>query len=436
MTDDVRLTDAARPALPAGDYRLIAEQRVTLPAPFVSPPAFAAERRITVDGPHLGLAPGDVAGVYPPAHAAGDFAATLPHVLLGRASLPWEIDPEPPGTGRPWLALLLLDAADLDGAETGDDLTGAGNVTLDAYLHPPDGVIGPRLPADTERRWRDLYGDRECVVVDVPAAAFTTVAPSAAELPWLVHTRDGQAVVLAGRFPTGAPGGRYLAHLVSLEGFTDRLADRGGLPAGTRAVRLLSLARWSFTVAPGGAYFTELVEGLDVGVLRLPGADGADDPVTGGYVPVDYRTRLGERTVAWYRGPLLPVPMRPAPPRAYPAAEAALVYDDRFGLFDVSFAVAWQLGRLLALADRAFTTALLAWVREARRTRHRPEVPDLTPLRAAVGATEDPTGLRRRRHRLPGLLADDAVAALSAAGADPLDAMRYGPGPDDHGRRR
>ncbi|GAB3833830.1 hypothetical protein ACFPIJ_09715 [Dactylosporangium cerinum] len=430
MNADVRLADEARPPLPAGDYRLGTAQTVQLPPQFQPPPVYRSDQRIRVAGPHLGLAPGDVVAVFPPAHADGDFSTALCHALLDRSSLPWEIDPEARPGGLPWLAVLLLAADEVDAGN--DDVTGVRGVPLADYLRPPDGVLGPSLPDRQRDRWLAEQPDRDCTVVDVLAPAFAAVAPCAGELPWLAHVRDGHAVVLGNRL---AARGRYTAHLVSLEGFVERLADRAGVPEDCRAVRLLSLARWAFTSTPTGAYFADLVEGLDIGPLRLPAPDPAapapvGKAVHGGYVPVDYRTRLGERTVAWYRGPLLPVPMAAVAPRAYPTAEAAMIYDEETGMFDLSFAVAWQAGRLLALADRGFTAALLAWVRAAEAGRRRRPPLDVgrlagvlaDALTTALPPPGDPTGLRR--HRLPGVLTEAAVAAGLRAGADPAAILR------------
>ncbi len=77
-----------------------------------------------------------------------------------------------------------------------------------------------------------------------------------------------------------------------------------------------------------------------------------------GYSGVNHTLRIGEKTVSWYRGPLVPLQLAPNDPyRFYPYADQALRYDEN-RLFDVSYAAAWQLGRLLALQNRPFAQAL------------------------------------------------------------------------------
>ncbi len=97
--------------------------------------------------------------------------------------------------------------------------------------------------------------------------------------------------------------------------------------------------------------------------------------LTDGYVPLSYAMRSGEDTYAWYRGPLSPVVTPifletpelglPTNPNAPQTASSAMIYNPRTGLFDQSYAVAFQTGRSLALASKPFATNLLQWRREA-----------------------------------------------------------------------
>lgn len=502
---EIQFSDNAEPALRARDYRVVVEQHVKLPDEFDSPPPFRTEQRFRVTGPHFGLGPQDVAAVYPPAQADGDFSAALCHVILRDPSLPWRIalrpdaepepadlraaEPEPsagpadagPGEGSPlvapWLAILLLEPGDYVPSES-DELTGSRAVPLAQYLSPPAPVLGPDFPAGQRRQWLADFPDLHCTVIDVTSEAFAAVAPLAADLPYLTHVRDIPAsqpppiaadqeppdqqfaVVIGNRLPGGSPSGEYAAHLVSLEGFAGYLGDGSGVPSGFTTVRLLSLARWAFTSTTSAAYVADLLRDLKIGVLRLkPPDDGPlRRPICLGYLPADYRTRLGERTVAWYRGPCLPVRMERNMQPIYPSAEAALVYDVDTGMFDVSFAGAWQTGRLLALADRAFSTSLLAWIRDHHRLGQlllerialfqnyrqlgpgdllttgltgrliRRLVADGVAARLAgpdppFGPPGDPSGLLRHLHRLPGLVSPAEIDEVLRAGEDPNAAV-------------
>ncbi|HLV79206.1 MAG TPA: hypothetical protein VKT32_02960, partial [Chthonomonadaceae bacterium] len=176
------------------------------------------------------------------------------------------------------------------------------------------------------------------------------------------------------------PSATSIVHLVSLEGVETYLPCNGvpgtGLGSATN-LRLFSLASWTFACADPAGSFETLAQNVaqTAGLLQMPpgqpGPTEQQNPavhalvtqaLTSGYVPLNYTTRQGEQTVAWYRGPFSPIPTQRDLTRApYRCVEDAMLYDPNTGMFDQSYAVAWQIGRLLALADNRFSTALLQW---------------------------------------------------------------------------
>jgi hypothetical protein len=402
---------------------------VELPAQYAPPAApYAGTRRIRVVGPHFGLAPGDIGPCYPPADSEGHYALSLPSITLLDSSLPWQISlgGAPSEEPAPWLALLLLLPEEIrpNPAVGTASTDGSFVVGLADYLAPPAEVQGPKFTEAQRAAFLRQYEKLSLQVIDVDAAAFTAIAPQFTELHFLAHARETNpehqeiaalhtpgrvSAVLGNRLPTGSPSGLYLAHLVSLEGFADILPG-SGLPS-KKIVRLASLARWTFRSTEGaGENFVALMAGLDAGTLTLapaePATPGPEETVAAamahGYCALHYATRLGEASTGWYRGPCLPVPMRRNKQPPFGAAEAGLIYDWKAasaasnGLFDLSFAVAWQTGRLAALADRQFVTALLTWVRGNMAA-------------AQFLAERGATGPR------PGLLAADAAPAQRLA---------------------
>jgi hypothetical protein len=396
----VRFVDNVPPPLPAADYLLEVKQTVQLTKDQEPPEAtYPAAKQLRIVGPHFGLAADDVASVYPSANSQSDYEDVLPAVTLASRSLPWQIHIGGPLDGplvAPWCALLLLTPEEIrvpvqTGAAAGS-ATGTQVVPLAEYLTPRD-AFGPQFSPVQKEGFLRQYPDLQVSVVDVSAEAFAAVAPGLAELPYLAHAResatddqeiDGRyedgwvATVLANRLPVGSPSGVYVAHLVSLEGFAGVLPGSGALPPSADTVRLVSLTSWSFNSISGGDDFAAIMAHLDSTALTmpLPMADLQPGPqhevaraLGLGYTAVRYETRLGETTTGWYRGPCIPVPMERNVQPAYAAAESALIYDwdphsdASTGLFDLSFGVAWQTGRLAALADRQFVTALLAWAR-------------------------------------------------------------------------
>lgn len=158
-------------------------------------------------------------------------------------------------------------------------------------------------------------------------------------------------------------------HLVSFEGWESELASRT-LGNGTHA-RLVVLASWSFNADKSKGDLEAFFEAMQSGRLRVepnpvidtsPEADLLKQAVDAGYVPLQYEMRsVPEKTIAWYRGPLLPDVVRAANRAPFESAESGLVFDSTTGMFDTSYAVAWQLGRLLALSDAQFAEDLSRW---------------------------------------------------------------------------
>jgi hypothetical protein len=483
--------DSVVPALPAGDYQIIVQDTVEVDQQPQAP--YAAVQRFRVAGPRVMLAPGDVVAMSPPTGSQGSFDTWLPHVVLGQRSLPWQLPiADPTGSGppaspaQPWLALLLLTSQEIDvaGAPPAVATTGVQTVPLSAYLAPPAGTLGPVATTGLRNLQAEQPG-LTCSVVDVSFEAFRAVAPETAELPLLAHVRqvdpsDQEAlqvpspgwysVVVGNRFPVGAPDSLYIAHLVSLEGFARYLPDQPA-PAGFGLVRLVSLASWSFTSGPDPGDFVYLMENLDVASLTVPvtipatsaaGSAGqrVASAVAEGYTLLGYTSRLGEQTAAWYRGPLQPAPVPANPQPAYPAASAALIYDPATGMFDASYAAAWEIGRLLTLANGPVAISLADWSGSVttatrlllERTRAAPAgepapagAPALAPTarqraaqqliaehvvpallgrdgaRPALGSPADPTGLRGRH--LPGLVDAETLHQL-VSGNDPYERVR------------
>ena len=212
------------------------------------------------------------------------------------------------------------------------------------------------------------------------------------------------SLVFGNRVPKA--GVRSFAHLVSLEGLapflpndpatsddasqitnpTQAIGD-GGSPvvpiAADGFMRLVSLATWSFTSTGDSSHFEELVRALapkttgatpDYAIgMPLPAATGSEPAAMTaarkalgmGFTALKHHTRDGGATASWYRGPLLPAPLTTnLLPETLSSADAATRYDPASGMFDLSYAGAWQIGRLLAVQDKRFSTLLVNWRRQ------------------------------------------------------------------------
>ena len=177
-----------------------------------------------------------------------------------------------------------------------------------------------------------------------------------------------------------------VAHLVSIEGVESTFMNsQWPIPKDVQFVALTSLYSWNFVTLPEGSFdikttFVNLgttPNGLNL--LRVPdtilSSIDTSKPVGArmksrledGYTLTKYRTALGEETAAIYRGPftptLVPYPLLPPQPtlKSCWLSDSGIdlqIMDPAVGIMDITYSVAWQLGKTLAVADPLFTTAL------------------------------------------------------------------------------
>ena len=271
------------------------------------------------------------------------------------------------------------------------------------------------------------------------------------------------AVVMANRLPP--PGERCHAFLVSVEARTDLVAAtpppwvegtpvvpvrpfedqpivRGVLPRppGPRRFdvasvfpsqqkRLVVLHHWGFEVTIGGT-FRDRMQQLDVGLIGdLRDADGAPTTDTG-HIALELSDREGARESVWYRGPLVAHPLTRDPLGPYHSADQARRVSPETGAEDISYAAAFEAGRLLAAADGRLAQELMRWRRasydDAGRVRVLDAIRAELPLAGALSDT-----LARAVALTVGA---DVIARFAAAAptADPsgLAALARAPGLD------
>ena len=149
-------------------------------------------------------------------------------------------------------------------------------------------------------------------------------------------------------------------------------------------LRLFCLAQWSFECLEGGD-FESIMQALPnnggVAMLGMPpalaqapdstGASGWKAALDTGHVPLEHLTREGERTIAWYRGPLTPVGVTRRSEGPFHTSDQARRIDPETGLENLGYAAGFEIGRLLALGDPRFALDLLRW---RRSDRLRPDV--------------------------------------------------------------
>jgi hypothetical protein len=393
-SDLMTFYDNYRTPLDAASYRLVLQQTVTVEGE--DPRHYYQDQPFQVLAPRYTIESTEIQAYFPPPGGVGDYQNTLPHLVLRARNLPWERRPWPGASREPWLALLVLSEEDI---AIGQPTAKMGSL---ADLKPdnPSAASWSRKEAGTTvllpKFDRDQDPETAFRLLDLDLAVFLNICPRAAEWPLLAHIRhvdltdkapqegvaDGEFAVLVGnRFPQ--PGANTI-HLISLEGWHDLVEAPPSEQHAASRLRLITLASWSFVSNPAGHdTFDGLMHRLGKNSSRfaartaVPAGDAyVNQALARGYVPLDYQPLESTPGFAWYRGPLSPQtrPSLGRPP--FQRADAALIFDDRTGIMDVSYAAAWQLGRLLALSAPAFVKGLRLFAERQQ---------DATALAAEIG---------------------------------------------------
>ena len=360
----IEFIQSHRPALTVGDYQIFITQEVQTSLDGKIPLAtFSASKEFIVQGERFELKPEDIFAVFPPDASMGDHSNVLPHLVLNRSTLPWERRANPNSAKAPWLALLLFDQG-----EAPSPLV----ITLKQL----------KTASDTHIKFPDfLYEsgqgeDDKVTVIDVRKSRLQAMLPTEADLELLAHVRQGKdaagkkdademAVIIGNSLPQS--GALSMVHLISLENRYDGNGFNYQGATDDDSIRLVTLKSWSFACADERQSFKGILVHLnrEPGTLRLQvnQSSEAESYLSLGYVPLSHYLREGDRTVSWYHGPLSPAqdPLEIILPAQ--ASDQLLRYDPTNGLFDISYAAAWEIGRLLALQSKQFSISLYNWKR-------------------------------------------------------------------------
>ncbi|MEM8980754.1 MAG: hypothetical protein AAGD04_14805 [Pseudomonadota bacterium] len=370
--DTFRFWDHQIPELRNGAYTLNVTS--TLDADGSKALSGTRAMQFKVAGPQLVFPPNEIVATFPANLARGKFHSVLPHVTLERATLPWERVPSSKANASaPWLLLLVL---------SDDEVTN----------HVKRKVV----QVGKNRAWLKGKGidhqdaDPEALA-HVATLSSTLVAqhfPEFKDLKWLAHVRQLESAHGGHKQPMTAtlvspnlpePGVRNHAFVVSIEG----RYGAGAKPSGALTVPVLH--EWSFFCQEDPTHSLNALLMAAMGptgappALTVPPQDDTPaalgERLKQGYVPVEHHMRRGDLSAAWYRGPLSPG-KAPKPTKTQkdhlPAthSDGLLSLDEDFGMINVSYASAWELGRLLMLEHTDLATELYHWKRSHAQASH------------------------------------------------------------------
>lgn len=365
----MKFIDFIKPVLMDGEHTVTVTQNVTAP----QTQSFAQSEPFYVAGKAYTLDPNDVFSVSPTENECGDFSKLLPFITIENKTFPWErkITADIQRVPVPWVALIVLSAT---------ENTEEGDISVaDLLRYTPAATYFPsqnQLPKIVIEKESDV-----CHVVDLSKELYHAIMPTYEEMIYLTHIRrvnlahteddiiekDGDfSVIMANRFiPTGINEPlKSTVHLVSMLGMPREI------PSGYDKVRLVSLHRWNtYSVQDNSQVFQQLIDTLSSNTGMI-GCNKDNEVLKRCYVPKKHMTRSGETTVSLYRPPLIPYANKEIDSTSKYTADGHLIYDPKNGIFDTSYAAAFQLGRLISLHRKADSERIDAWRKNRKAISH------------------------------------------------------------------
>lgn len=129
--------------------------------------------------------------------------------------------------------------------------------------------------------------------------------------------------------------------------------------------QVVLLHSWRFECTGAGT-FRDYVQRVNVSTLGTVEQPGHPPVIDTGHIPISVMDRAGVKENVWYRGPLVPMPLT-RDPLTYHSADQCRRVTPETGAEDVTYAAAFECGRLMAAADPRLAQELMRWRRESYR---------------------------------------------------------------------
>lgn len=364
LTGNTSFASSDVPQLTSGDYVLTASIHASGNG-ITSSNTFDQSLSFSVAGPRFRLQESDILQLSPADESLADNQNTLPSVYFTRSTLPWERSAISGVQGAPWLAIVLVNEDEAEQYEV-------TNLPLSDFL-PSNELESTDDPNEI------------VTVLSIEANLASSILPLYEEVyeSLIAHVRymdanDGgtplrRAIVLGTRLP--AVGLRNTCFLVSIENGYSSTTQSLILPGNGGNLSLAVLKTWSFTNTSTDYDFEGLMTAPSMApaTLRLPSvaSNQGIDPepwLAKGYVLLPSYYRSGESSAAWYHGPLAPGEDQTDLPLPTLSPDSLQIFNTALGIMDAGYASAWELGRLMSLANANYSQAVYAQ-KQARNIR-------------------------------------------------------------------
>lgn len=144
--------------------------------------------------------------------------------------------------------------------------------------------------------------------------------------------------------------------------------------------QLVLLHSWTFECTGVGT-FRDYVQRINVSTMGTVEEQGHPPVIDSGHIPITVMDRAGVQENVWYRGPFVPMPLT-RDPLTYHSADQCRRVTPETGAEDISYAAAFECGRLMAAADPRLGQELMRWRREPYRQSVRTD--SLLAIQAAI----------------------------------------------------
>ena len=185
MATDITFYDNYEAALPAGNYKFVLQQSVTVEGDPTR--HYYRDQNFEVLAPRYSIDADDIQAFFPPSGGVADYTNTLPHLVLNSRNLPWER--RPGDAGEPWLALLVISEDEVAGGKAvykpgtlADLVPNDASSQVWSRTDQGDSVL---LPMFTRKE--DLKTPVR--LLDLDLNLFRKICPSRKDLPMLAHIR-------------------------------------------------------------------------------------------------------------------------------------------------------------------------------------------------------------------------------------------------------
>ena len=158
------------------------------------------------------------------------------------------------------------------------------------------------------------------------------------------------------------------------------IVDRPSYHPFVRTVQLVLLHSWLFECSDTGT-FRDYVQRVNVSMMGTVEEQGHPPVADTGHIPITVMDRAGVQENVWYRGPFVPMPLT-RDPLTYHSADQCRRVTPETGAEDVTYAAAFEAGRMMAAADPRLGQELMRWRRESYRQSVR--IDSLAAIQAAI----------------------------------------------------